>query len=79
MVVDVLLGSTINTIQITFHAAHSRYMPCYTSHQPSGLWAQSGHIGRSRWNTIVVMSFATSGVDGSPMQASTNMLHRVRS
>ena len=62
-----------------FPAAHSPYMLCYTSHQPSGLWARSGHIGHSQWNAIVVMLFATSRVDGSPMQALTDMLHRVHS
>ena len=75
----ILLGSTINTILIMFHAAHSQYMPYYTSHQPSGLWDRSGHIGHFQWNVIVVMLVATSGVDGSPTQALTNILHRVHS
>ena len=73
MAFNSLLGSTINMIRIMFRVAQSPSMPCYISHQPSGLWARSGPTGPFRWNATAVMSFATSGVDGSPIQASTDM------
>ena len=74
-----LPGSTVKMIWIVFHAAHSLFMPCCILLQPSELWAQSGPIGHSQWNAIVAASFATSGVNGSPTQASTDMLHCMHS
>jgi hypothetical protein len=79
MVLDGLPGSTVKMIQIVFRVVHSPSMPCYILLQLSGLWVPSGHIGHSPWNAIVATLFATSGVDGFPMQASTDILHRVHS